>query len=304
MIFVDDASTDNSYEIVAGFAENYPGISCILLANRRRTISPKKDAIHTAVVRSNMDWIISTDADCILPANWLQAFDNQITNDDPVFVAGPVSYVKAKGFLFYFQQFDWVSLMGTGMAGLGNRKPLLCSGANMAYSKAAFLKVRGFEGNDHIASGDDVFLLHKMRRQFPGRISFVNTADSLVQTFATDTWKSLLLQRLRWARKSGHIKSRLLQATGIVVALFNLGLVFAFVAGFFNAVYFVFYLSGFVVKFILDTVFIRKSTQRLQADFHFFYWLFSSILYPFYIVFIGFASLVSGYRWKGRSFDK
>ncbi len=304
VIFVDDASSDNSFELVSKFAENHPEISIILLENQRQTLSPKKDAILTAITRSNMEWIISTDADCILPKNWLHAYDSQIRTGNPVFVVGPVSYARDRGFLYHFQQYDWMSLIGTGIASIGNQKPLLCSGANMAYSKEAFFEVKGFQGNDHIARGDDVFLLHKMRRQFPNRISFVNTAHGLVQTFATDTWKSLLNQRVRWARKSGHINSHLLQWVGIVVAASNLGLVITFVAGFLDSKWFWMYSLGLVIKFIVDTIFIQKLIHKLRVNLHFPYWLISSFLYPFYLVFIGFASLISGYHWKGRSFDK
>jgi hypothetical protein len=34
----------------------------------------------------------------------------------------------------------------------------MCNGANLAYKKSLFQELNGFQGNDTIASGDDVFL--------------------------------------------------------------------------------------------------------------------------------------------------
>ena len=38
---------------------------------------------------------------------------------------------------------------------------MLCNGANLAYKKSIFRELNGFEGNSHISSGDDIFLMEK-----------------------------------------------------------------------------------------------------------------------------------------------
>ena len=38
----------------------------------------------------------------------------------------------------------------------------MCNGANLAYERKAFYEVNGFTGIDHIASGDDMLLMHKI----------------------------------------------------------------------------------------------------------------------------------------------
>lgn len=43
----------------------------------------------------------------------------------------------------------------------------MCNGANLAYTKKAFEEVGGFTGIDHIASGDDMLLMHKIYRRYP-----------------------------------------------------------------------------------------------------------------------------------------
>ena len=61
-----------------------------LLQNKRRSNSPKKDAILTAVDIAQFEYLLTTDADCIVPEAWLQAFNELIAEEHPKLIAGPV----------------------------------------------------------------------------------------------------------------------------------------------------------------------------------------------------------------------
>jgi hypothetical protein len=54
-----------------------------------------------------------------------------------------------------------LSLQGATIGSFGIGKGFMCNGANLAYKKSLFQELNGFQGNDTIASGDDVFLLQK-----------------------------------------------------------------------------------------------------------------------------------------------
>jgi hypothetical protein len=43
----------------------------------------------------------------------------------------------------------------------------LCNGANLAYKKTVFTELNGFQGNENIASGDDIFLFEKFYKNIP-----------------------------------------------------------------------------------------------------------------------------------------
>ena len=89
-IFVDDDSTDNSVEIINSHFERNGEILSLdsarpdicVLKNTRTSNSPKKDAISTALKRSKNNWIITTDADCLLPENWLKNIDTFIQHNN------------------------------------------------------------------------------------------------------------------------------------------------------------------------------------------------------------------------------
>ena len=82
-------------------------------------------------------------------------------------VASGVCYVPKKDFLSAFQNLDFLSLQGATIGSFGINQPFMCNGANFAYSKQFFKELNGFQGNETIASGDDVFLLQ--RNMPPGK---------------------------------------------------------------------------------------------------------------------------------------
>ncbi|WP_431243816.1 glycosyltransferase [Flavobacterium sp. P21] len=107
------------------------------------------------------DWVITTDADCIVPENWLLTFDNYIQENNVSMLAGAVTYQCGNSFLDHFQQLDLTSLQGATIGSFGLNKGFMCNGANFAYTKSLFEKLNGFDGNNKIASDDDVFYYKK-----------------------------------------------------------------------------------------------------------------------------------------------
>ena len=65
--------------------------------------SYKKKAIEKAVMHAKGNWIVTTDADCIAPPNWLLLFHQYIEQQQPVFIAAPVMFIKETGILNQFQ---------------------------------------------------------------------------------------------------------------------------------------------------------------------------------------------------------
>ena len=72
-IFVDDDSNDDSVPLIQRYLTN-TGIDFKIINSQRVSPSPKKDAITTAIHQAQFDWIITTDADCLLPQQWLNTF--------------------------------------------------------------------------------------------------------------------------------------------------------------------------------------------------------------------------------------
>ena len=179
----------------------------------------------------------------------------------------------------------------------------MCNGANFAYTKSLFQKLNGFEGNDKIASGDDVFLLQKAIAQYPEKVLYLKSKDTIVRTQPTDSWKALFHQRVRWASKTSSYQSRFGIGLGLVVFVGNLSLILGLVAGFWGWIPFLYVAILWLAKFMVDSV-LLYTTHRFLSHSRMNYWIASSLLYPFFSTSVALYAVFGSYEWKGRRFEK
>ena len=302
--FIDDDSKDNSVMIIENFIRKNKKLPIKVLANKHKSNSPKKDAINTAILKANFEWMITTDADCIIPKDWLNIFDAYIQKYQPKLIAAPVSYQTQRTFLEQFQLLDFLSLQASTIGSFGINKPFLCNGANLCYEKKAFMKVNGFEGNENIASGDDVFLLQKMVKQYPDKVHFLKSKEAIVKTNPQKSFKDLLSQRIRWAAKTTAYKSNFAKFVGITVLLMNLIVVLTVISSIFYALQWKLTFLIIITKLLLDYILLNKIYRFYNQKFLFQYYLLGGFLYPFFSLFVAIISFRTTYHWKGRKFNK
>ena len=306
ILAVDDASDDNSADLWKDFRKENPQLSIRLLQNIRKSGSPKKDALALAISASKNDYILTTDADCVVPQAWLTSFNSIIKEIGAKAIAAPVALkteVAKMSFLRGFQEMDILSLQAATIGGFGVNLPFMCNGANFCYSKKAFLEVNAFEGNQNFAGGDDIFLLEKFKQKGLKSV-FLKSTEAIVQTSATKNWTALFSQRVRWAAKAAAYKSLFSQMLGLLVFLMNFLLVIVTV-GTIAAEFPVWLLSFmFVIKFNVDFLLIYNSAKFFDREQAVKSYFFSSMIYPFFSSWVVFYSFFSGFNWKGRHFKK
>src|SRR5690606_24593279 len=178
--FINDESEDDSRALIMAFLQEKNLPNWKLLENSG---IGKKAALTTGVFSTEADIILTTDADCVLPDHWPQLISKAFHHDHVQMVAGPVMTESGSGFFAQFQQIEWASILLMTQYLFAVGSPLMCSGANMAYRRSAFISVGGYEGNINHLSGDDVFLLMKITRMFgPASFQFTSRKDTLVKT--------------------------------------------------------------------------------------------------------------------------
>ena len=303
VILVNDASEDASIAVVH---ENLHDIKCDLkiIQNNRTSASPKKDAITTAIAEGKYEWILTTDADCELPRKWLQLYDHYIQKNQPKMVCAPVVYPTSKNLLKNFQFLDGLSLQLATMGGLGWNSPLLCNGANLGYSKETFNAVDGYAGNDHIASGDDIFLLEKIGELYPKSIKFIKNRGATVITKPENTCGAMLSQRVRWASKTSKQKGWGPKILGISVFLVNLVFLACIMGVIINTKYYGWYVGFLLLKIIVDLLVLIPVASFFKSPISLPGYLINALIYPFITVWVVFASFFGNYHWKGRKFNK
>lgn len=297
VILVDDESEKE-------FTTKNTKYKVTIIKNIRLSNSPKKDAIKSAMQIVNTDWVITTDADCIVNKNWLLTLDNYIQLQDVAMIAGAVTYRCKNSFLHHFQQLDLASLQGATIGSFGINKGFMCNGANFAYTKTLFQELNGFEGNNEIASGDDVFLLQKAMlsdKYGTTKVQYLKSKNTLVTTKPSDTWSALFYQRVRWASKTTSYQSPFGKSLAAFVFAGNLAWLLAIGCWLFGFLYFQSLLLVLLIKFLVDAILILKANHFLnKTKIH--NLILSSFFYPFFSVSVALYSLFGKYEWKGRRF--
>ncbi|MEZ4874292.1 MAG: glycosyltransferase [Flavobacteriaceae bacterium] len=303
VIFIDDESHDPSVVIIQKALKDSP-ISFRIHANKRYSNAPKKDAITLGVKEAQHEWIVTTDADCQVPAQWLHLLDAYIEAEHPKMIAMPVAFTAGTSWVKQYQLLDGLSLQAVTMGGFGHQTPLLCNGANLAYKKRCFYEVAGFEGNDQFSSGDDIFLMEKMRRIFPGKLHYLKNPSAMVITQSLSSWKEVIQQRVRWASKTRYQKNGKALLLGSVVLLANLAFIGCIFFIFIFPLDIVLFLSFILFKIGIDSLLLWSTSHILQKKAPLFPTLLSGFLYPFVMVWVFLNSFHRGFIWKDRTFKK
>ncbi|MBY0486620.1 MAG: glycosyltransferase [Flavobacteriaceae bacterium] len=303
IIMVDDFSTDASERIYIKWRMENGLIETTLLENLRLSNSPKKDAISRAIPILKHEWVVTTDADCIVKKDWLLTFDNFIQKNHTEMLVGAVVYKTKNNWFHQFQQLDLLSLQGTTIGSFGIGKPFMCNGANFAYTKKLFNEIGGFGGNNKMASGDDVFLLQKALKNHADKVHYLKNTDTIVKTKPENDLYKLFMQRVRWASKTTGYSGYYSKSLAVVVLAMNVSLVVGLYLLITNSLNWKTLLIVFSIKYFVDYLLLLKSNQYLRKS-KFIFPIASSFVYPFFSSFVGLYSLVGGFTWKGRNFSK
>lgn len=302
IIVVDDNSTDNTCSIIRDFINKFPGFSIKLLQLSNYTISSsfKKNAITHAVKEASGELIITTDADCTMNPKWLSCIAAFYSMKRPAFISAPVCFSEENTFFKKLQSIEFLSLVYSGASSISLGFPVMCNGANLAFEKKVFEEISGYDADIKFASGDDVFLMLKIKKRYPQRIAFLKSWDAMVSTKACQNINSFFQQRKRWVSKSSGYKTFApIFVASVIFAYNSLLLILPLFAFFFRDLWTT-VAALLIIKFIIDFPAIVGSlwfVKKLRLI-----WLYfpMQVIYPIYITFIGIIGNISSYKWKGR----
>lgn len=296
IIVVDDQSVDQTAAIVKRYADR--GIRLISLG--KEDAFGKKAAIARGIAAATHGIIITTDADCSYSNKWINTLLSYREKMDAVFVAAPVQFRKEINLLDRFQSLDFMALQGITAAGVSGKYLNMCNGANLLYTKEAFLQVRGFEGIDHIASGDDMLLMEKIDKAFPGGVAYCFSEDAVVVTEPANSWTAFIQQRIRWSSKAKNYSNIFTKLTLLLVYLVNAAVVALLLTGIFDFQLLKYGLLLTLMKTIVELPFMIRIARFFNKSALIPWFIPIQPMHAFYTVVAGTFGLFSKYRWKGR----
>lgn len=299
IIVVDDHSTDTTAEIVSKFLM----VKLISLSDFTQGVtinSYKKKAIEIAIKQATGELIITTDADCRMKKYWLLSIVHFFEKERKKLIAAPVIFSDSTNWFQIFQSIDFFTMQGITGALSFFKSGTMCNGANLAYTKSAFNAVKGFEGINDMASGDDMLLMYKIEQKYPKQTAYLKSRDAIVSTKAMKDVKSFFQQRIRWASKSKRFQDKNLLLILISIFLFNSLFVGLAIASFFNIQYFSILLTSLIIKICIELILLVPVSRFFNKRKELWYFSILQLIHIPYIVLSAILSQFGSYEWKNR----
>lgn len=274
IIVVDDGSTDSTAEIVLSFLE-------VKLLSLPKWVGKKK-ALREGIEQATGDLIICTDSDCTMGTEWIEALVECYDRQRPDMMIGPVRMLYNKTLFQVMQAVEFMSLAAStaGSAVIGH--PIMCNGANLSFTKTTWSH-SSTELVEKYVSGDDMFLMESIKRR-GGKIVYVKSQRAMVTTAPIQTVQAFFQQRSRWVSKSSAYTDPEIQFAAILVVLATITPLLLLTVGFFNSYFFFIALIFWLIKNIMDMVFLHLFSSFFTVPLSPFVFLSLAVTYPFYLV--------------------
>ncbi len=310
IIVVDDVSEDTTAVHIKRFCEQYSFIKHITLSGEDGAYGKKK-AIQKAMEQATGEVILTTDADCIMGMDWMRIMVSFYNETKAQLIAGPVCFNKEKSIFEKMQSLEFMALIASGGGAHYFNKAVLCNGANLLYTRKAFIEVKGFEGIDKGPSGDDVLLMYKISKRFPGQLKFLRNEDSIVYTKAKQTPSAFMQQRKRWASKKFSNLNVETKALSLLVYTLNLLLLVLPVMALYvkhhevcGLPFYKMWLLILFIKCVIDFLLLFLATSFFNKKKWLIFFIPEQLIYIPYVVFTGIMGWIGTYDWKGRKIKK
>ena len=304
IIAVDDRSTDTTPVIMDNLARLNKNLSVIHINEVSKNISPKKNAILTAVRSTENEMIITTDGDCLHDKNWVRSMISPLQNDkneNVGIVAGLTVFDKPDMDMFEeiwqnMQFIDYISHSLIAAGSIGNGRAFTANGSNLLITKSLYQKEENSLRSE-LASGDDFFII-QAAQESNYRLRFVCNRESIVKSYPADSLKGLIDQRSRWASKASYASD--------FVLYFALN-TFVFYSGILTAVFLTAYgkmslwilLVLFMMKLIPETLFLVYGFGKFGLDFKLRYYIPLQLFHIPFNLFAAIKGKYFGFEWKG-----
>ena len=282
IILVDDASSDNSLSLIKKFCETSENAYFIHLPIKDEEFKGKKAALQKAAEKAEYDFLLFTDADCIVPENWLKTYNNYIDSE----VGMVVGYYKnADDSVFrIFLQLMTAAIFAASV-GLGF--PFSAAGGNLLVRKKTFFEIGGYEKIKNRVAGDDKQLLGLISKT-KWKIRY--NPQAKVVTIPVKHPHTFFQQQKRKYGKIG-MSSPIFQFLTLLVFLFYLYLPYQLIVKK-DFKSFLIYFAGFLLFWIVN---LAKHKEKFK-----FIHLFYLIIFPYYLIFFSVLGHFSAWKWKGN----
>lgn len=206
VVLINDASSDNTLEVMEAFAENHKNIKIVDVKSNEAFWGNKKYALTLGIKAATNEHLLFIDADCKpVSRSWISEMCSQFSNEKTI-VIGYGGYSKIKNsFLNKLIRFEtlltaiqYFSFAKCGM-------PYMGVGRNLAYTKKQFFDANGFMGHIKIKSGDDDLFINQVSTKKNTAVRY--SKNSFTISKPKTTFKAWITQKRRHISTAKHYKA-------------------------------------------------------------------------------------------------
>lgn len=296
IILVNDNSTDNTQKLMLETTRQLNNFKVInSRKNNSGNLKGKANAIDTAIEICTGEIIISTDADCEVPVNWVRETVRYF-DEKTAMVCGFTFINTEKSLFAKVQCIDWMYLLSLASSSSGLKMILSCLGNNLSFTKTSYKQTGGYESMGFSVT-EDLALMRKIDSNKNFEIKFPVDKECLVKTLPCNNLSELFSQKRRWFR-GGTGMNFLGYIIGFELYSVNFLLIFGL---FFLSMKI--YLPLIILKIISELILLRKTFHRFNLNHLYKY-------YPLFIFYFAFYGLIlplsflfkTKIKWKGQKF--
>ncbi|MCF7911733.1 MAG: glycosyltransferase [Candidatus Cloacimonetes bacterium] len=154
VIIVDDASSDNTWQLLLKHTASLPNFQVYRLPEKSAEYKGKKAALKLAAEQAEYDYLLYTDADCLLPGDILNSYSSLLIDGIDAVIGWYITK-NATPVQRIIDISSGVTFALTSRLGM----PFSASGMNWVLRREAFFEVGGYEKIKDKIAGDDKLLL-------------------------------------------------------------------------------------------------------------------------------------------------
>lgn len=294
----NDASSDSTLAIAQSYGAKFSHLMTWDISSDSMSQTKGKARVLAFLAqKAKGEFLLVTDADCIVIPDWaktlIQAFEPNIA-----IVTGFTELSFSRNLFQQLQRVDWLLFMGINNI-LSDTffSSATTIGNNMAIRSTAYWQTGGYEKIPFSLTED--FKLYVELKKIGWQTRNLISANAKVQSYAQDSWGSLLSQRQRWVRGAG--KELSIKWKWILALLASTYVLFALLLFINPKVALLFWSLRFFLQFLSLQAISSKISSPPLSFFHL-------VLYEFFsftLLFLSFILMLLPIqvKWKGRKFE-
>ena len=281
VIVVNDASEDNSAEILAEFQLKYPQLNIIEIVATDKLREGKKHALDKAIRGAKYNIILLTDADCKpVSNNWIKMMVRNFDSDEVQIVLGYSPYLRQNTFLNFLIRFDVFYTALQYFSFTLSKMPYMGVGRNLAYTRDLFIKNNGFQNHLEFLCGDDDLFVNETANVKNTKVEL--SKESIVASEPKETFREFIIQKRRhWGAGRFYRNDHLLVLGVLFLSQFFF--YYSFILLLFSEINLNLILTVFGLRFVIQLIVFKGVAQKLKETTVF--WLFSPLMDFLYLGF-------------------